>query len=83
MISEAVCAGLPVVGVAPRRYGFEDEERGYRDFMRDNGWSSSLPLAELNPERFEAELIKIRPLQDNHLDRLAATLRERLPRLLA
>jgi mitochondrial fission protein ELM1 len=83
MISEAVCAGLPVVGVAPRRYGFEDEERGYRDFMRDNGWSSSLPLAELNPERFEAEFIKIRPLQENHLDRLAATLRERLPRLLA
>ena len=49
MISEAVCAGLPVVGVAPRRHSFDDEERGYRDFMRDNGWSRSLLLAELTP----------------------------------
>lgn len=83
MISEAVCAGLPVVGVSPRRYRFDDEERGYRDFMRENGWSRSLPLAELTPERFLAELAKITPLQENHLDRLAATLRQRLPQLLA
>ncbi len=82
MISEAVCAGLPVIGVTPRRHSFDDEERGYRDFMRDNGWSGSLALAELSPERFAAELIKIRPLRENHLDRLAATLREHLPRLL-
>jgi hypothetical protein len=81
MISEAVCARLPVVGVAPRRHSFDDEERGYRDFMRDNGWSRSLPLAELTPERFVAELATIKPLRENHLDRLAATLRERLPQL--
>jgi mitochondrial fission protein ELM1 len=81
MISEAVCACLPVVGVAPRRHSFEDEERGYRDYMRDNGWSRSLLLAELTPERFMAELAGIRPLQENHLDRLAGTLRERLPQL--
>ncbi|MFM9845586.1 MAG: ELM1/GtrOC1 family putative glycosyltransferase [Hyphomicrobiaceae bacterium] len=81
MISEAVCACLPVVGVAPRHHGFEDKERGYRDYMRDNGWSRSLLLAELTPERFVAELAKVRPLQENHLDRLAGTLRERLPQL--
>lgn len=83
MISEAVCAGLPVVGVAPRHHRFDDAERGYRAFMRDNGWSRSLPLAELTPERFLAELAQIRPLQENHLDRLAAMLRQRLPQLLA
>jgi mitochondrial fission protein ELM1 len=82
MISEAVCACLPVVGVAPRRHKFDDEERGYRDFMRDNGWSRSLPLAGLTPERFMAEVAQIKPLQENHLDRLAATLRERMPQLL-
>ena len=82
MISEAVCARLPVVGVAPRHHSFDDEERGYRDFMRDNGWSRSLPLAELSADLFVAELAKISPLQDNHLDLLAATLRERLPQLL-
>jgi mitochondrial fission protein ELM1 len=82
MISEAVCARLPVVGVAPRRHTFDDEERAYRDFMRDNGWSRSLPLAELSPDLFVAELARIKPLQENHLDRLAATLRERLPQLL-
>lgn len=78
MISEAVCARLPVVGVAPRRHEFDDEERGYRDFMRENGWSRSLPLSELTPERFLAEVAQITPLRENHLDRLAATLRERL-----
>ena len=83
MISEAVCACLPVVGVAPRHHSFEDKERGYRDYMRDNGWSRSLLLAELTPERFVAELGNIRPLQENHLDRLAGTLRERLPLLFA
>jgi len=81
MISEAVCACLPVVGVAPRHHSFEDRERGYRDYMRDNGWSRSLLLAELTPERFTAELARIRPLQENHLDRLAGRLRERLPQL--
>lgn len=82
MMSEAVCACLPVVGVAPRQHSFKDEERAYRAFMRDSGWCRSLLLAELTPERFVAELASVRPLQENHLDRLAATLRERLPQLL-
>jgi uncharacterized protein len=81
MLSEAVCARLPVVGVAPQHHSFADEERGYRDYMRDNGWSRSLLLAELTPERFAAELARIRPLQENHLDRLAGSLREHLPQL--
>lgn len=83
MISEAVCACLPVVGVAPQHYSFNDEERGYRDFMRDNGWCRSVLLAELTPDRFVAELASVRPLGENHLDRLAETLRQRLPQLLA
>ena len=33
MISEAVSARLPVVGVAPRAHRFTDEERSYREFL--------------------------------------------------
>jgi mitochondrial fission protein ELM1 len=81
MLSEAVCARLPVVGVSPARHGFKDEEREYRDFMRAQGWCRFLPLAELTPERFVEALDAVEPLAENHLDRLAASLRERLPQL--
>ena len=81
MLSEAVCARLPVVGVSPARHGFKDEEREYREFMRAEGWCRFLPLAELTPERFVEELGAVEPLAENHLDRLAAALRERLPQL--
>jgi mitochondrial fission protein ELM1 len=83
MISEAVCAQLPVVGVSPARHGFTHDEREYRDFIRSRGWCRCLPLAELTPERFLAELASIEPLRENHLDKLAGMLRERLPQLFA
>jgi mitochondrial fission protein ELM1 len=83
MLSEAVCARLPVVGVSPARYGFKDEEREYREFMRAQGWCRFVPLAELTPERFVEEVGRIEPLAENHLDRLAAGLRKRLPQLFA
>ena len=81
MLSEAVCARLPVVGVSPVQHGFKDEERQYREFMRAHGWCRFLPLRELTPARFVAELGSIVPLAENHLDRLATALRERLPQL--
>ena len=49
MISEAVSARLPVVGVAPRAHRFTDEERSYRAFLMQNGWCRVLPIAELTP----------------------------------
>ena len=81
MMSEAVCARLPVVGVAPQLHAFKDEEAEYRAFMRDQGWSRSVSLDCLTPQRFLAELADIRPLEDNHLDRLASLLEQRLPQL--
>lgn len=83
MLSEAVCARLPVVGIAPARHGFKDEEREYREFMRAQGWCRFLPLRDLTPELFVDSLGGIEPLAENHLDRLAAALRERLPQLFA
>lgn len=83
MLSEAVCARLPVVGVSPRQHGFKDEEAEYRAFMREQGWCRFLPIAGLSPGTFAAALAEVRPLEENHLDRLAQSLAERLPALFA
>lgn len=81
MLSEAVTARLPVVGVAPRRHAFKEEEREYRETLLANRWCASIPLAELTPERYRAALATVTPLAENHLDRLARALTERLPAL--
>ncbi len=83
MISEAVSARLPVIGVAPKAHRFTDEEQDYRDFLIRNDWCRVLPIAELSPAKFAEALAEIAPLQENPLDSLAAKLRERLPELLA
>jgi mitochondrial fission protein ELM1 len=79
MVSEAISALLPVVGVAPARHAFTDDERGYRAFLTANGWYRSLSITELTPGRLLSELAQIRPLTENPLDWLAAILRGRLP----
>lgn len=81
MLSEAVCARLPVVGVAPSRHAFKNEEREYRALLTSEGWCQSLPLAALTPDAFLSALAEVRPLAENHLDRLADALTERLPDL--
>ena len=50
MISEAVSARLPVVGVAPAAHRFTDEEQNYRAFLVANNWCRVLPIAALTPE---------------------------------
>lgn len=81
MVSEAVCARLPVVGVAPERHDFKDDEREYRALITNQGWCRSVSLAALTPDRFLAALAEVRPLATNHLDLLAAALEQRLPSL--
>ena len=81
MLSEAVCARLPVVGISPEQHDFKDEEREYRALLTAEGWCRGLPLATLTPDAFVAALAGVRPLAENHLDRLAASLAERLPAL--
>jgi mitochondrial fission protein ELM1 len=81
MMSEAVCARLPVVGVAPGQHSFKDEEREYRAYLTSEGWCRSLALDALSPETFLAALGEVRPLAVNHLDRLSSALTERLPEL--
>lgn len=81
MISEAVSARLPVVGVAPASHRFTDEEQAYRNFLVRNNWSRVLPIAELNPDALARALSEIEPIKENPLDALAARLKERLPQL--
>jgi mitochondrial fission protein ELM1 len=83
MVSEAISALLPAVGVTPVRSTFTEDERGYRTFLAANGWYRSLPIKELTPDRYLAELEKIRPLAENPLDWLAAILQQRLPGLFS
>ena len=61
MISEAVSARLPVVGVAPQAHRFTDEEQDYRSFLVDNNWCRVLPIAELTPASFAGALSEIKP----------------------
>ena len=79
MVSEAVSARLPVVGVAPEAHRFTDEESAYRDFLVRNNWCRVLPIASLTPESFAAALSEIEPIKENPIDALAAKLKERLP----
>jgi uncharacterized protein len=81
MISEAVSARLPVVGVAPAAHRFTDEEQDYRSFLIRNGWCRVLPIAALTPASFASALSEIEPIKQNPLDALAAKLKERLPEL--
>jgi mitochondrial fission protein ELM1 len=81
MVSEAVSARLPVVGVAPEAHRFTDEESAYRAFLVRNNWCRVLPIAALTPETFAAALAEIEPITENPLDALAKKLKERLPAL--
>jgi mitochondrial fission protein ELM1 len=81
MVSEAVSARLPVVGVAPEAHRFTDEESAYRAFLVRNDWCRVLPIAALTPETFAAALSEIEPIKENPLAALAAKLKERLPAL--
>ena len=81
MVSEAVSARLPVVGVAPEAHRFTDEESAYRAFLVRNNWCRVVPIAALTPDVFAAALSEIEPIKQNPLDALAAKLKERLPAL--
>jgi mitochondrial fission protein ELM1 len=81
MISEAVSARLPAVGVAPAAHNFTDEEQAYREFMIGQGWCRVLPIAALTPDTLANALSEIEPIKENPLDALAARLKERLPQL--
>lgn len=78
MISEAISARLPVVGVSPRAHSFKPEEAGYRTLMENNNWCRFLPLADLTPERLGSALVTLTPIDRPPLEHLANQLADRL-----
>ncbi len=81
MISEAVWARLPVVGVSPAHHAFKPEEREYRLMLKHNDWCRFMPMARLGVDLFGVLLGEIKVLADNPLDNLARELKARLPQL--
>ena len=81
MVSEAVSARQPVIGVRPQIYNYKSEEADYLDFMTARGWCRFMDLNALAPESFMRALDEIRPMDHNHLDVLADVLKEKLPDL--
>jgi mitochondrial fission protein ELM1 len=81
MISEAIGACLPVIGIEPDGVRQEERETEYRAFLSSRGWYRALRFSELTPPRFLSALSEIVPRQTSALDELAAALAERLPQL--
>jgi uncharacterized protein len=81
MISEAVGAGLPVVGITCDNDRMEEREAEFRRLMVRKGWYRALSFAELEPDTFLAALAEVKPRRTSALDELATALRERLPEL--
>ena len=82
MISEAIAAQLPVVGLVPDIHQFTPQEKEYRQYLQQNNWTKSISLATLDLEILNQKLSQIIPMKENHLDILAEKLKQRLPDLL-
>lgn len=82
MVSEAVWARLPVVGVSPERHAFKPEEAEYRQMMLAKNWCRFMPITDLSVSGFGTALGEIAVLKDNPLDVLAKQLKERFPKSL-
>lgn len=83
MISEAIAARLPVVGIAPMSHSFKPEEAEYRAFMLAQNWCRFLPMATLSIDSFGSALNGVTPMASNHLDALAQRLVAALPEFFA
>jgi mitochondrial fission protein ELM1 len=81
MITDAVGACLPTVGIACDSGGMEAGEAEFRKLMTRRGWYRSLSFAELRPETFLDALAEVTPRATSALDELAGSLQERLPEL--
>jgi mitochondrial fission protein ELM1 len=83
MITQSVCACLPVVTVASEARRMEERELEYRAYLTRRGWLRALPFSQLSPEAFLDALAEVTPRKTGALDDLAAALAQRLSGLLA
>jgi uncharacterized protein len=81
MVSDAIAAGLPVLGIAPQQHALTANERDYRAHLSREGWYRALPLATLTSQAVLAALTQLTPLTADPAAALSALLAERLPQL--
>ena len=83
MVSEAVSARQPVIGLRPEVFDYKSEEAEYLDFMTARNWCRFMGLEMFDAQSFMAALQEITPMSHNHLDVLAKVLMDKLPDLFA
>ncbi len=81
MVSDAVAAGLAVVGLAPSQQRLTANEREYRSILGARGGYASVALAAITPAALLDRLARLEPLKDDPSEALAALLAQRLPQL--
>lgn len=83
MVSEAVWARRPVVVLSPVHSSLPRLETGYRKYLADQGWTTSMvSVYETNAREIVEMARGLTPLEDNPLDQLATLIKQRLPKLL-
>lgn len=78
MVSEAVGAGLPVIGLAPQDQRLHSREMTYRVQLQQHGWYRSLALATA-PGELLATAATLTPRTENPAASIAELLRRQLP----
>jgi uncharacterized protein len=81
MISEAIGAGLPTIGVRPADHSLPPDEAGYRAYLTGEGWHRALDIRALAPDVFLSTLNEIEPMVQDPLDHLADLLAALVPDL--
>ena len=83
MVSEAVSARQPVIGIRPEISAYKSEEAEYLDFMSKRTWCRFMDLERFDACGFMSALEAITPMAHNHLDVLADVLCQKLPSLFS
>ncbi len=81
MVSDAVAAGLPVIGLAPRLHALTTNEQAYRASLVACGWYQPVALTDIGPDQLSALFAALTPLATDPAEVLAGLLAERLPQL--
>ena len=78
MISEAINARLPVIGIAPEDHTLPEAEGEYRELLLAENWTRSAYITDLSVTRLGQLFSEIEPISFNPLDKLAEVLHEKL-----
>lgn len=70
MMTEAALSRRPAVALAPRKVAPNKDDEAIAGLVAAN-WLAVLPLAETTSDRLVAAAVSLRPIDHNHLDRLA------------